>query len=64
MDFIATPKIPKREIRMVVLTSSSNKINLTNEGVKHSSYERFLAKRKAQNIFVKTCSCQLTTPIK
>jgi hypothetical protein len=64
MDYIARPKVPNHEIRMTVITSSSNKINLKNEGVKHSSYQRFLAKKIAQNLFVKDCSCELTTPIK
>jgi len=41
-----TKKIPKNEIRQLVITSHSNTINTTNEGVKHGSYNRVLLKLK------------------
>jgi hypothetical protein len=43
------PKL--KELREVRLSASSNTINNTNEGKKNASYDRFLAKRKAQTIF-------------
>ena len=41
-----TKKIPKNEIRQLVITSYSNTINKTNEGTKHASYNRVLLKLK------------------
>jgi hypothetical protein len=41
-----TKKIPKNEIRQLVITSYSNTINKTNEGTKHGSYNRVLLKLK------------------
>ena len=43
------PKL--KEFREVRLSASTNTINNTNEGRKNASYDRFLAKRKAQTIF-------------
>ena len=43
-----TKKIPKNEIRQLVITSYSNTINKTNEGTKHGSYNRVLLKLKNQ----------------
>jgi hypothetical protein len=39
-------KIPIRPQRIDVITSFNNTINKQNEGVKHSSYQRFLLKKK------------------
>lgn len=41
-------KIPKNEIRQLVITSFSNTINKLNEGKKHSSYNRILLTRKQE----------------
>ena len=49
-----TPK----EVRMVALVSSSNKINTTNEGKKFGSYARVNARRNAA-VFSKQCQCKL-----
>jgi len=43
------PKL--KELRNVRLSASTNTINTKNEGKKNASYDRFLAKRKAQTIF-------------
>jgi hypothetical protein len=43
-------KVPKNEIRQLVITSFSNTINKTNEGIKHSSYNRVLLDRKQNNL--------------
>ena len=49
---ITTGVKPKlKELRDVRLSASTNTINNTHEGRKNGSYERFLAKRKAQTIF-------------
>jgi hypothetical protein len=45
-----TKKIPKNELRLDVITSFSNTINKTNEGIKHSSYNRVLLDRKKDNL--------------
>jgi len=44
-----TKKIPKSEIRQLVITSFSNKINNKNEGIKHFNYNRVLLERKIDN---------------
>ena len=49
--FISSKKVPKNELRKDVITSFSNSINVTNEGNKHGSYERFLLKKK-KTVFV------------
>jgi|LakMenEpi03Aug12_release.lakeMendotaPanAssembly.Ray.scaffolds.fasta_scaffold4141878_1 hypothetical protein len=43
-------KIPINEIRQLVITSYSNTINKTNEGIKHASYNRVLLNKKQKNI--------------
>jgi hypothetical protein len=43
-------KVPKNEIRQLVITSFSNTINKTNEGTKHASYNRVLLDRKHNNL--------------
>jgi hypothetical protein len=49
---ITTGIKPKpKELRDVRLSASTNRINNTNEGRKNATYDRFLAKRKAQTIF-------------
>jgi hypothetical protein len=45
-----TKKIPKNEIRQLVITSFSNTINKKNEGIKHFNYNRFLLKIKSDNM--------------
>ena len=43
-------KIPIREQRMMYIKANSNTINLSNEGKKHDSYQRFLLKKQNTNI--------------
>ena len=45
-----TKKIPKNEIRLNVITSFSNRINNTNEGKKHGSYNRVLLNRNKKQM--------------
>ena len=47
-----TLKVPIRPQRMHVLTAHNNTICTTNEGKKFDSYQRFLNKKKACNIFI------------
>jgi hypothetical protein len=47
-------KIPINEIRTLVITSFSNKINTQNEGVKHGDYNRVLLKKKKMNMCLNT----------
>ena len=61
MNFIAKPKVPTRENRMVVLSATNNKINLKNEGIKHGSYARVLANRKLTNLCSVNCSLKNVT---
>jgi hypothetical protein len=49
-----TLKVPIRPQRTHVLHSYNNTICKTNEGVKHDSYQRFLNKKKACNIIIKS----------
>ena len=44
--FVSTQKVPKKELRQLVITSFSNTINTKNEGNKHDSYNRVLLNRK------------------
>ncbi len=47
-------KVPLNEMRMLVITSFSNKINNQNEGAKHGDYNRFLLKKKKTNMCLNT----------
>ena len=47
-------KVPVRPQRMQVLNAHHNTINKKNEGQKNASYQRFLNKKKACNIFIKS----------
>ena len=47
-------KVPIRPQRMHVLNAYHNTINTKNEGQKNESYQRFLNKKKACNIIVKS----------
>ena len=49
-----TLKVPIRPQRMQVLNAYHNTINKTNEGQKNASYQRFLNKKKACNIIIKS----------
>lgn len=42
--------MPRPELRQLVITSYSNTINKTNEGVKHSSYKRVLLNRTVNQL--------------
>ena len=49
-----TLKVPIRPQRMHVLNAYHNTICNTNEGKKNDSYQRYLNKRKACNILIKS----------
>jgi len=53
-------KVPIYPQRMQVLNAYHNTINKTNEGQKNASYQRFLNKKKACNIIVKSTAPRTT----
>jgi hypothetical protein len=69
MLFCTNTFITPHEIRLVVKDAIHNKINLTNEGIKHGSYARVNARRNAKNILTNShnpncCNKEVNIPLK